>query len=82
MALIVQKYGGTSVGSIDRMHEWGKFDLDTRFENQVLMPGLVEGHSHLMAGALWQFTYCGAHDARDHGGRHHHARHVHGVVPR
>jgi predicted amidohydrolase YtcJ len=27
----------------------------------VLMPGLVEGHSHLMAGGLWQFPYVGYH---------------------
>ena len=25
------------------------------------MPGLVEGHSHLMAGGLWQFPFVGFH---------------------
>ena len=50
-----------AVGSLDRMREWGTFELDTRFAGQVLMPGLVEGHSHLMAGGLWQFPFVGFH---------------------
>jgi predicted amidohydrolase YtcJ len=51
-----------AVGSLERMREWGAFDLDTRFADQVLMPGLVEGHSHLMAGGLWQFPFVGFHE--------------------
>ena len=50
-----------AVGSLDRMRAWGPFDLDERFADQVLMPGLVEGHSHLMAGGLWQFPFTGFH---------------------
>jgi predicted amidohydrolase YtcJ len=50
-----------AVGSLERMREWGDFELDERFAAQVLMPGLVEGHSHLMAGGLWQFPFVGFH---------------------
>ncbi|MBA3597408.1 MAG: amidohydrolase [Methylibium sp.] len=50
-----------AVGDLERMREWGDFSLDTRFSEQVLMPGLVEGHSHLMAGGLWQFPFVGFH---------------------
>lgn len=50
-----------AVGSLERMHAWGAFELDMRYANQVLMPGLVEGHSHLMAGGLWQFPFVGFH---------------------
>lgn len=50
-----------AVGSLERMREWGSFDLDARFADKVLMPGLVEGHSHLMAGGLWQFPFVGFH---------------------
>ena len=50
-----------AVGDLDRMRAWGRFDLDERFARQVLMPGLVEGHSHLMAGGLWQFPFVGFH---------------------
>ena len=50
-----------AVGSLDRMHAWGTFALDTRFTDRVVLPGLVEGHSHMMAGGLWQFPYVGFH---------------------
>ena len=50
-----------AVGDLDRMKEWGAFELDGRFADKVLMPGLVEGHSHLMAGGLWQFPFVGFH---------------------
>jgi hypothetical protein len=51
-----------SVGSLERMQEYGAFELDVRFAQHTLMPGLIEGHSHLMAGGLWQFPYVGLHD--------------------
>ncbi|WP_218509522.1 amidohydrolase [Variovorax sp. dw_308] len=50
-----------AVGDLARMQSWGEFTLDTRFADQVLMPGLVEGHCHLMAGGLWQFPFVGFH---------------------
>lgn len=50
-----------AVGDGERMREWGDHKVDTRFARQVLMPGLVEGHSHLMAGGLWQFPFVGFH---------------------
>ena len=28
--------------------------LDTRFADKVLMPGFVEGHSHIMEGLMWR----------------------------
>ena len=56
-------------GSIDELKGWGPHDLDDRFADKVLMPGLVEAHAHLMAGALWRYTYCGYFDLRDPDGR-------------
>jgi predicted amidohydrolase YtcJ len=50
-----------AVGDLARMQAWGEFTLDARFADDVLMPGLVEGHSHLMAGGLWQFPFVGFH---------------------
>ena len=58
-----------AVGSAADMARWGRHELDTRFSQQVLMPGLVEGHSHLMAGTLWRYVYCGYFDATDPRGR-------------
>ena len=56
-------------GSLDELQGWGPHTLDDRFAEQVLMPGLVEGHSHLMAGTLWRYAYCGYFDVRDPAGR-------------
>ena len=50
-----------AVGDLARMQAWGAHTLDTRFADKVLMPGLVEGHSHLMAGGLWKFPFVGFH---------------------
>jgi predicted amidohydrolase YtcJ len=57
------------VGTLAELSAWGPHTLDRRFAQQVLMPGLVEGHSHLMAGTLWRYTYCGHFDATDPAGR-------------
>ena len=51
------------VGSLADLAGWGPHTLDQRFARQVLMPGLVEGHCHLMAGTLWRHVYCGHFDA-------------------
>ena len=58
-----------SVGDLARMLAHGPFELDERFASQVLMPGLVEGHSHLMAGGLWQFPFVGFHERTAPDGR-------------
>jgi len=52
-------------GPLEELAAWGPHQLDRRFEAHVLMPGLVEGHSHLMAGTLWRYTYCGFFDLHD-----------------
>ena len=57
------------VGTLDELRGWGPSELDRRFEDQVLMPGLIEGHSHLMAGSLWHYRYCGFFDLTDPDGR-------------
>ncbi len=56
-------------GTLDELKGWGAHTLDQRFANLVLMPGFVEGHSHLMAGTLWRFAYCGFFDVHDPDGR-------------
>ncbi|ABD04846.1 Amidohydrolase-like [Rhodopseudomonas palustris HaA2] len=43
--------------------------LDNRFADKVLMPGFVEGHSHIMEGLMWKLPYIGAFDRRSPEGR-------------
>jgi len=58
-----------AVGDLDRMKAWGHFELDTRFADKVLMPGLVEGHCHLKEGGMWALPYLGWFDRRDPKGK-------------
>jgi predicted amidohydrolase YtcJ len=50
-----------AVGDLEHASAWGAFTLDARFADQVLMPGLVEGHAHLTAGGLAKFSFVGFH---------------------
>ena len=55
-------------GSFDEVSGWGPAALDQRYAEQVLLPGFVEGHSHLMAGTMWRYVYVGFHDRTDPDG--------------
>ena len=56
-------------GSLDELSGWGEYILDERFADKVIMPGLVEGHSHAMEGTLWKYTYVGFFDRMDPHGK-------------
>ncbi|HUI98629.1 MAG TPA: amidohydrolase [Usitatibacter sp.] len=58
-----------AVGSAEEVAGWGAHETDSRFAGKVLMPGLVEGHSHLMEGGFWKYAYVGYHDRRGPDGR-------------
>ncbi len=49
-------------GTLDQLKGWGKFDLDERFRDKVILPGFVEGHSHAFEGGVWKFPYVGYFD--------------------
>jgi len=42
---------------------------DGRFGDKVLLPGFVEGHSHVMEGMMWSLPYVGAGDRRSPEGK-------------
>jgi hypothetical protein len=46
-------------GTLESLSGWGKFDLDDRFADKVILPGFVEGHSHAYEGGVWKFPYVG-----------------------
>jgi predicted amidohydrolase YtcJ len=58
-----------AVGGLEDLARWGPHELDDRFADKVLLPGFVEGHSHLSEGGNWQRTYCGFHERTDPDGR-------------
>ena len=51
-----------AVGGLEEMQGLGAYQLDERLADQVLLPGFVEGHSHLFAGAVWDDPYVGYFD--------------------
>ncbi|MEO0831276.1 MAG: amidohydrolase, partial [Pseudomonadota bacterium] len=57
-----------AVGGPDCADGWGESRLDERFADNVIMPGLVEAHAHVMAGGIWRFTYCGHYSRTDPDG--------------
>lgn len=56
------------VGELDELSGWGEYTLDEQFADKVLMPGLVEGHSHTMEGTFWRYVYVGYFDRVDPDG--------------
>ena len=58
-----------SVGTLQDVSAWGPHTLDTRFADKLLMPGLIEGHSHLKEGSMWDMHYLGWFDRRDPQGK-------------
>lgn len=53
-----------AVGSLEELQDWGPYEIDGRFSDKVLTPGLVEGHSHVVEGTVWKHTYVGSYDRR------------------
>ncbi|MGN6116875.1 MAG: amidohydrolase, partial [Nitrobacter sp.] len=58
-----------AVGDADCATPWGDFRRDDRYRDTVLMPGFVEGHAHMMTGAMWNYAYAGHQDRIDPAGR-------------
>ena len=54
-----------AVGGADCADAWGPVTHDDSLAHAVLMPGFVEGHAHMMAGAMWRYAYAGYHDRID-----------------
>ena len=46
-------------GNLEDLAGWGEYELDEQFSDKILMPGFVEGHSHIMEGGLWKSPYVG-----------------------
>ncbi len=53
-----------AVGDAASMKDLGAVEVDERFASKTLLPGFVEGHSHLHEGAAWRDPYIGFFDRR------------------
>jgi predicted amidohydrolase YtcJ len=58
-----------AVGSFDEICGSADVTIDDRFKDKVLLPGFVEGHSHIMEGMMWSLPYVGAGDRRSPEGK-------------
>jgi predicted amidohydrolase YtcJ len=59
-----------AVGGLEELSAGSaKTSVDDRFRDKVLLPGFVEGHSHIMEGMVWSLPYVGAGDRRSPEGR-------------
>lgn len=58
-----------AVGGADCADQWGDVRHDDSLADHILMPGLIEGHAHMMAGAMWRYAYAGYHDRIDPDGK-------------
>ncbi len=50
------------VGTVEELSVWGPVRFDDTFADSVLVPGLIEAHSHVLEGGLWAFEYVGYFD--------------------
>lgn len=57
------------VGSVESLAAWGPHHVDDRFADDVLLPGFVEAHSHVLEGGVWAFEYVGYFERRGADGR-------------
>ena len=48
-----------AVGGADCADPWGGGEISDQFNDNVILPGFVEGHAHMMAGSIWKYTYTG-----------------------
>ncbi|ANG61300.1 amidohydrolase [Marinobacterium aestuarii] len=58
-----------AVGPLESMQELGDYSLDERFADNIILPGFVEGHSHALEGAMWDYLYLGYFPRTDPDGR-------------
>ena len=56
------------VGDTATLATWGGHRVDDRYADRVLMPGLIEGHSHLLEGGIWDHPYVGFYQRRSPDG--------------
>lgn len=54
-----------AVGPFEELQDIGDYQLNTDFEDKIILPGFVEGHSHALEGAMWKYLYLGYFPRKD-----------------
>lgn len=67
--IAVQEGKILALGSFNELQDLGEVYLDDRFADKVILPGFVEGHSHALEGAMWQYLYLGYFPRTDPDGK-------------
>ena len=49
--------------------DFGPLNFNDEFCDKIMLPGFVEGHSHMMEGLNWNFVYTGYYDREDPNGK-------------
>ena len=47
------------VGTLEEVSGWGDYELDRSFAAQVIVPGFIEAHAHVMAGGMMRLPNMG-----------------------
>jgi predicted amidohydrolase YtcJ len=58
-----------AVGGEAEMADLGVFETNDQFADQTILPGFVEGHTHLFEGSVWRDPYIGYFNRRDPDGQ-------------
>lgn len=58
-AVAVQGGRVLAAGSLDECKSWGPHEVDQRFADHVLTPGMIEAHAHSLEGAFALMPYAG-----------------------
>ncbi|MDH3705982.1 MAG: amidohydrolase [Acidimicrobiia bacterium] len=53
-----------AVGPVEECSRWGPHTVDGIFADQVLVPGMIEAHAHVLEGVMAQLPYAGWFDRR------------------
>lgn len=55
-----------AVGRKENIADWqahfGITEIDESFNDKIILPGFIEGHSHMFEGQMWNYIYVGYYD--------------------
>lgn len=68
-AVLVRGSRIRAVGSLKDLEAYGPAQVDDRYADSVIFPGMVEAHAHSASGGMWEQTYVGYYTRKDPEGQ-------------